>query len=162
MYLSNQAKTLLVIELIQILSAIIAILISPLSIMAKAGGILIALVVMGIGAFLVVKTINCMVVGDCTIFAWIIVGIMLIFITFAVLTSVFGYAALKENGYLKPLSTNPISSVTLSATQTPKVEEPKATVVVTKATETQVVKPVSVDASAAAAPPTVSSATVAK
>lgn len=94
--LSSQGKTVLVMQTIQIISVIIAILMSPVSAASKATGVFFSTLFLGIGAYLTFKTINCMVYGECGTFAWIIVGVMLFFFVLAVVSSALGMASLKK------------------------------------------------------------------
>lgn len=83
MMISNQGKTVLAVQVVQILCALIAVSLLPTSILSKLVSILVVLVFMGIGAFLNFYSVNCMVVGECNVFAWIIVGCMLVSVVFA-------------------------------------------------------------------------------
>lgn len=142
-FISNQARVVLMMQLVQIAIVVIAVLMAPLSPLAKTSGVLSTIVFMGIGAWLLFKSINCMVVGDCTSFAWIIVGVMLFFFTTAVIGSIVGSATMKNNptqwvgGVLggKPPVAPPATAApakTDATTTTPKTAT--ATATATKAT----------------------------
>jgi len=94
--ISTQAKTILTIQTIQIAAVIIAILVSPVSASTKAISVLTSVFFMGIGAYLCFYAINCMVYGNCELFAWIVVGIFLLFFVIAVMGSILGVAAAKN------------------------------------------------------------------
>jgi hypothetical protein len=96
MFISNQAKTALFMQITQIIAVIIVLLVSPATATAKAIGFFTALFFMGIGAYVTFYSINCMVVGQCNMFAWIVVGIMLVFFVFSVLATLFGMSAFKK------------------------------------------------------------------
>ena len=96
MLVSNQAKAVLIIQIIQIVSAIAVILVSKAKASAKAFATVLSLVLMGIGAFATFMVINCMVYGDCGNLAWLIVGVMAIFIVLSVVGTLFGIVAVKQ------------------------------------------------------------------
>ena len=62
----------------------------------KAISVLTSVFFMGIGAYLCFYAINCMVYGNCELFAWIVVGIFLLFFVIAVMGSILGVAAAKN------------------------------------------------------------------
>lgn len=94
--ISSQAKTVLIVQAIQIAAVVIAVVMSPLSAGAKALSIVSAVFFMGIGAWLTVYAVNCMIYGSCDVFAWVIVGIMLFFFVLAVLSSFLGASVMKK------------------------------------------------------------------
>lgn len=96
MQISKQASTVLVVQLIQMVTILIAILVSPVSTSVKAWSVVSIIVFMGLGVFLIFYAINCMVYGNCNLFAWIIAGIILVFFVMAVLSSIVGIAAAKK------------------------------------------------------------------
>jgi hypothetical protein len=104
MMISPQAKTLLVVQLIQMLAVLVAVLIAPVSMSAKAWSVVSILIFMGLGAWLTFYSINCMVYGSCDVFAWIIVGVVLVFFVLAVVSALIGVATSKTlQGQLTPI-----------------------------------------------------------
>ena len=94
--ISQQSKTVLIVQIIQIISVIIAVLASGITLSAKLYSILAVLFFMGIGTWLTFYSINCMVFGNCNLFAWIIVGAILVYFVLAVIASVLGISAAKK------------------------------------------------------------------
>jgi hypothetical protein len=185
MFVTNQGKTVLFMQIVQIIAIVVAIIIAPGAALTKTLGVLGVLVFMGIGAFLTFYGINCMVVGECNVFAWAIVGIMLIFFVFAVLASLVGYSSLKsfkeqiESGKIGmapiihsddgktatatvtvPTTGSPPLIVKKSDDVKPAASAAPATTAATTTTTSTSTSP-SIDAKAAVAPPTVSTTSTA-
>ena len=93
MELSPPAYTILGLNIVQILGVIIFLLISSLSPGWKVVWIFASIVFMGIGAVLMTGVINCMVYGNCTTFAWLIVGLFIVYFIMALLSSIAYYIA---------------------------------------------------------------------
>jgi hypothetical protein len=96
MLVSSQGKVVLFIQIIQILAVIVALVLSPTTLPTKLVGILSAIFLMGIGTWLTFTSVNCMVFGDCNVFAWLIVGVLVVTFAFAFLGSIIGIAAVKK------------------------------------------------------------------
>lgn len=89
--ISPQAVTVLIVEIIKIIAVIIAIALSKeVSASVKYTGIVSSIIIMGLGAWLLFKSVNCMVYGDCGMFAWIVVGVMLVVFVIASVGSIVG------------------------------------------------------------------------
>lgn len=93
---SNQGKVVLGIQAIQILTALIAIMILPTTALVKFFSAMSVLFFMGLGALVTFVSINCMVVGDCNLWAWAIVGFLLVSFVFAMVSSVGTFVLLKN------------------------------------------------------------------
>lgn len=94
--ISPQAKTVLAVQVLQIVAVIVAVLVSKVSASAKAISVLSTVFFMGIGAYITFYAINCIVYGNCDLFAWLLVGIVIVFFAFAVIGSVLGVAAARQ------------------------------------------------------------------
>jgi hypothetical protein len=86
--LTSPAKTVLVVKVIQITLVVLAIMLSPVASELKAMSVLSALLLLGVGAWLTVYALNCMVVGKCTTFAWVLASLVVFFFVVSVLASV--------------------------------------------------------------------------
>lgn len=99
---SDQAKVVLAIELVQILVWEIVLL---TTINANFGvrllGALTSLPFMVLGAWLSFKSINCMVTGDCGTFAWVLVVLLALFVLFGVISLIVGAIVNKLTGRSK-------------------------------------------------------------
>lgn len=93
MELSAPAYTILGLNVVQILGVVIFLMMSNLSPAWKVLWILVCIVSMGIGAVLMTGVINCMVYGNCTTFAWLIVGLFIVYFVIALLSSIAYYLA---------------------------------------------------------------------
>lgn len=95
--LSSQAKTLLVIQIIQIVIVTAAILMAPITTtLYKVTSLVATLLVMVLSTWFYVKSVNCMVNGDCGTFAWIIVGTLLLLFVMSVVGSMTSYIVKKD------------------------------------------------------------------
>ena len=130
MIVTNQGKTVLFMQVVQLIAVIILILMSAETVSTKAYSVVLALVFMGFGAWVTFYSINCMVLGSCNVFTWVVVGIMVVFFVFAVLATIFTYTAYKGvTNQLQALSgqatsfgsnfTQPIVSSAVSSSYTP-------------------------------------------
>jgi hypothetical protein len=135
--ISPQAVTVLIVEIIKIIAVIIAIALSKeVSASVKYTGMVSSVIVMGIGAWLLFKSVNCMVYGDCGMFAWILVGVMLVVFVIASVGSIVGIKhftslqaelnkqveAIKAQTYAKlsnPMFVSPAATPVTTAVATP-------------------------------------------
>jgi uncharacterized membrane protein YgaE (UPF0421/DUF939 family) len=93
MELSAPAYTILGLNIVQIIGVIIFLLMSKISPGWKTFWIFVCMISMGIGAVLMTGVINCMVYGNCTTFAWLIVGLFIVYFILALLSSIAYYTA---------------------------------------------------------------------
>lgn len=107
--LSSPAKTVLVVKVAQITLVVLAILLSPIGGELKTMSILSAVLLLGIGAWLSVYALNCMVVGKCNTFAWILASLVAFFFVVSVLGSVLRVST--ENRHVAEFYANTTQSV---------------------------------------------------
>ncbi len=85
--LVSQANIVLIISIIQFLFFEgIVLFASGLTAASKAYLFFIILLFMTIGTFFIVYALNCMIIGNCNVFAWLIAGIIIISFLFAVIS----------------------------------------------------------------------------
>lgn len=139
--ISSQAITVLIIEVVKIIAVIIAIAVSKeVSISAKLAGITSSIIVMGAGAYLLFKSVNCMVYGECGMYAWVIVGVMLVVFVIASVGSVVGFKHFTSvqdelNKQIQSINAQAFAKLT-----TPIYEQSKAEVPVNPITPSATVK----------------------
>jgi hypothetical protein len=76
--LSTQANIVLWIYIIQTAALSLFILIVPFTMEMKAKLLFTVLILMAISGFLTVYGVNCMIVGDCQAYAWVITGLIIV------------------------------------------------------------------------------------
>ena len=86
MEISAQAYTVMGINIAQAISVIVFILMSTLDAPKKMVWVLSTIFIMAIGTVLITGVVNCMVYGDCASFAWLVVGLFLIYFIIAILS----------------------------------------------------------------------------
>jgi hypothetical protein len=86
MEISAQAYTVMGINIVQAISVIVFILMSTLDAPKKMVWVLSTIFIMAIGTVLITGVVNCMVYGDCASFAWLVVGLFLIYFIIAILS----------------------------------------------------------------------------
>ena len=85
--LTTQAKIVMFVQIIQIITILVAVQISKLNTREKALSSIAIFVFMGLGAALSVLAVNCMIIGNCDLLAWIVVGVLLLNFVFAIISS---------------------------------------------------------------------------
>lgn len=107
--LENQAKLVLYVCLAQILFFQLMAGFLPIPIKDRVVIFFMILISLGISTFYLTYSINCMVAGNCNMFAWIIAGVVIFAAVFAMLsttltvtTSRAGFKALVESPHMKP------------------------------------------------------------
>jgi hypothetical protein len=120
--LSNQAQFVLMINIAQIVFFQFISAFLPISFGDKLIMFVLILISMGIATFYMTYSINCMVVGKCNMWAWLIAGIAIVSIVFGMLGTTM---SLKKYGQLYAMSNdkylNTLASVT-GVTQPPMRE----------------------------------------
>jgi hypothetical protein len=120
MQLTNQAQTVVVLNIIQILSVIGFLLLTNMSGGWKLVWIMSSIIVMSIGALLAVGVINCMVIGECHSFAWLIVGLFIIYFMMAMVAAI----AYRMNGFQSWLEPKSLLTDPLGTRKTVVVTDP--------------------------------------
>lgn len=107
--LESQAKLVLYVCLAQILFFQLMAVLLPIPVKDRVVIFFMILISLGISTFYLTYSTNCMVAGDCNMFAWIIAGIIIFAAVFAMLsttltvtTSRAGFKALIESPHMKP------------------------------------------------------------
>jgi hypothetical protein len=86
--LSNQGLVVAALSGVQIATvASSIILMKEVTLSSRIAALAVSLIVMGIGAFISVYSIDCMIKGQCNLFAWVLVGFMLLSFTMALVSS---------------------------------------------------------------------------
>ena len=96
MMISNQAKTVFVTKIIELIAVVIIIIMSKLPLGKKIGVVICTVTILGIGAILLTSVVNCMVYGNCASYAWMIAGVMIVSFVIAVVSSIVAYAKIKH------------------------------------------------------------------
>lgn len=99
--LSNQAQFVLLINIAQIVFFQFISAFLPISFGDKLIMFVLILISMGIATFYMTYSINCMVVGKCNMWAWLIAGIAIVSIVFGMLGTTM---SLKKYGQLYAMS----------------------------------------------------------
>lgn len=120
--LSNQAQLVLMINVAQIIFFQLISAFLPISFGDKLIMFVLILISMGIATFYMTYSINCMVVGKCNMWAWLIAGIAIISIVFGMLGTTM---SLKNYGQLYAMSNDKYlnSIASISGVTPPPVRE---------------------------------------
>jgi hypothetical protein len=119
MELTNQAFTVLGLNVIQLLAVIVFILMSRMTNSMKIVWIVSAIISIGVGALLIIGVINCMVMGGCANFAWLIVGLLIVYFVIALVATI----ALSMSGKNVLMMPKSVLADPLTAQKTDIVEE---------------------------------------
>lgn len=120
MQLTNQAWTMVGLNVVQILAVIWLLLLTNMSAGWKLVWIMSSIIVMSIGALLAVGVINCMIVGECHSFAWLIVGLFIIYFIMALVAA----TAYNMNGFKSWIEPKSLLSDPLGTSKTVVVAPP--------------------------------------
>jgi hypothetical protein len=101
--LSNQAQLVLLINVAQIIFFQFISAFLPISFADKLIMFVLILISMGIATFYMTYSINCMVVGKCNMWAWLIAGIAIVSIVFGMLGTTM---SLKKYGQLYAMNSD--------------------------------------------------------
>jgi hypothetical protein len=101
--LSNQAQLVLLINVAQIVFFQFISAFLPISFGDKLIMFVLILISMGIATFYMTYSINCMVVGQCNMWAWLIAGIAIVSVVFGMLGTTM---SLKKYGQLYAMSSD--------------------------------------------------------
>ena len=99
--LSNQAQLVLLVNVVQIVFFQLVSAFLPISLGDKLIMFILILISMGIATFYMTYSINCMVKGDCNMWAWLIAGVAIVSIIFGMLGTTM---SLKRYGQLYSMS----------------------------------------------------------
>lgn len=83
--LSNQAQLVLLVNVIQIVFFQLVSAFLPISLSDKLIMFVLIMISMGIATFYMTYSVNCMVKGDCNMWAWMIAGVAIVSIIFGML-----------------------------------------------------------------------------
>jgi hypothetical protein len=101
--LSNQAQLVLLINVAQIIFFQFISAFLPISIGDKLIMFVLILISMGIATFYMTYSINCMVVGKCNMWAWLIAGVAIVSVVFGMLGTTM---SLKKYGQLYAMNSD--------------------------------------------------------
>ena len=107
--LESQARLVLIVCLAQIVMFELMAGFLPIPVKDRVVIFFMILISLGISTFYLTYSINCMVAGDCNMFAWVIAGFVIFAAVFAMLsatltvtTSRAGFKALLDSPHMKP------------------------------------------------------------
>ena len=94
--LANQAKLVLMVCIIQIIFFELVTIFMPIPTSDKMVVFFLVLIALGISAFYVTYSINCMIQGNCNMWAWIIAGVFIASVVFGMLSTTSNVTSLHQ------------------------------------------------------------------